>query len=89
MGKRKTSDQLIKRIESSDAMSLVCTAAEAGELLRVTQERVNQLCLDKSLIAKRPGRDWIISLRSVLEFAAGPRKPGPNQPPKPARRKKT
>ena len=48
-----------------DDLALVCTAQEAGQLLDVGQERVNQFCIEGRLVAKRPGRDWIISRRSA------------------------
>ena len=72
MGKStKRQRELLLICQPKEALALVCTAAEAGEILGgVTQERINQLCLAGDLVAKRPGRDWIISRRSAHDLAA-------------------
>lgn len=67
-------------------LELVCTAQEAGQLLGVSQERINQFCIEGRLVAKRPGRDWIISRRSAEALAKIPRPAGGARPRKPAKR---
>jgi len=98
MGKSKHNVQSTITLGATDYLAhlaLVCTAAEAGELLGVTQERVNQFCLEGRLAAKRPGRDWIISRKSAEALAAVPRPDGAHRAkasstkPKRVRRHKT
>lgn len=53
---------------NSDMKDEDMTTGEAAELLGVDPSRIRQLCISKELLARKPGRDWIIRRSDLLAF---------------------
>lgn len=55
------------------------TSREAAEILGIDHESrwVAKLCRDGKLDCRKMGRDWLVSRRSVEEYAQSDRRPGP------------
>lgn len=59
----------------------ICTAEEAGAILNLTPERVMQFCREGRIDSRKMGRDWVLSLPAVREFAKIDRPNGPKNNP--------
>ena len=55
--------------KSVSILDQVCTADEAAAILNLTPERVMQFCRAGRIQARKMGRDWVLSLPSVRDFA--------------------
>jgi hypothetical protein len=55
--------------KSASILDQICTAEEAGAILNLTPERVMTFCREGRIEARKMGRDWVLSLASVREFA--------------------
>ena len=56
--KRRTTNRPLRVIRSIDELPVICTAAEAGLLLRLYPERVNAMAKDGILPGVKQGQRW-------------------------------
>jgi len=63
-------------IQRHDMTEDLITTEEAAKILGVTPAYIRRLCARRTLGGKRYGRDWLMTRKSVMEFAATERKPG-------------
>jgi excisionase family DNA binding protein len=52
------------------------TTAQAAAILQVSRRRVAELIKLGTLVAEKPGRDWLVDPASVEAYKNSPRKPG-------------
>ena len=60
------------------------TTAQAAALANRSVRTIQELAKDGTLESIRPGRDWLISEASVIEWAKTEHKPGPKPKPREA-----
>jgi excisionase family DNA binding protein len=57
-------------VVSVDELPYICTASEAGRLLRHTPEYITRLCGKGSILAYKEGNVWLIRRDDLLDYIA-------------------
>jgi len=55
------------------------TVPQASELSKRSQNGIRKLIYDKCILARRPGREYLVDRNSLLQYLSSPRVRGPRK----------